>query len=112
MSGIVGRGAQVRLDGEQQRIARGAAGPTLLANNEAKRLLELSGSVSDGLTPDGSSPLGVPPEDEVLVPEGTDPSTAMVPLADVVALAARVTALELEVEQLREEMDELNRRYA
>lgn len=111
MAERIGRGAQVRLDGEQQRAARGAGAPTLFGNLEAKRSLEYSGIVSDGTTEDGSSPLGVPPEDEVLLPEGEAPDGALVPLEEFAALAARVTALEAQVAQLRAEMDALHRRY-
>ncbi len=73
MADGVGRGAQVRLDGEQQRAVRGVGAATLWGNLEAKRSLEHSGAVSTGYTPDGSSPLGVPPEEEVLVPFGEEP---------------------------------------
>lgn len=108
-----GRGAQVRLDGEQRRAARGAGAATLWGNLEAKRQLEHAGAVSDGHTPDGSSPIGVPPEEEVLVPAGgpaPDPA-ALVPAADLEALAFRVLALEDRLAALREEMDALQARY-
>jgi len=65
-----GRGAQVRLDTEAQKIARGAGGLTLAQSLEAKMLLDLQGNNSDGYTPDGSTPLGGLAEDEVLAPGG------------------------------------------
>lgn len=107
----VGRGAQVRLDGEQRRLARGAGAPTLAASLEAKRLLEHAGAVSTGYAPDGASPLGVPPEDEVLVPFGETPPEAGASPAELAALAARVTALEAELARLRAAMDDLHRLY-
>ena len=112
MSIPVGRGAQVRLDGEQQRAARGAGAPSLVANIESKRVLEHGGAVSTGYSADGSSPLGVPPEEEVLVPFGEGPEGELVSAAEVAALAARVTGLERQLATLRAEMDALNQRWA
>lgn len=70
MASLTGRGAQVRLDGEQQRAARGGLAGTLPDNVEQKRLLEFAGTVSDGSTPDGSARSGIAAEDEVLAPSG------------------------------------------
>jgi len=70
MASLGGRGAQVRLDGEQQRAARGGLAGTLPDNVERKRLLEFAGAVSDGTTPDGSARSGIAAEDEVLAPSG------------------------------------------
>lgn len=104
-----GRGAQVILDGVQQQLARGGAGLSLVRTMEAKRALEYGGTVSTGLTPDGSSPLGVPAEDVVLAPEGTDPG-GVPPLADVIALATRITAMEALVVALEQQVATLTRR--
>jgi hypothetical protein len=75
MASPAGRGAQVRLDGDAQAAARGATGQTLIATQEAKRALEYAGLVADGSTQDGSSRTGLAPDDELLVPAGTDVST-------------------------------------
>lgn len=66
MASVAGRGAQVRLDGDDQAAARGALAGTLAENVEAKRLLEFSGIAPDGSTPDGSTTTGLPAEDEIL----------------------------------------------
>lgn len=70
MASPAGRGAQVRLDGDAQKAARGGLGGTLIATLEAKRLLEYTGAASDGATLDGSTRTGVAAEDEVLAPGG------------------------------------------
>lgn len=66
MASVAGRGAQVRLDGDDQAAARGALSKTMEGNSEAKRLLEFSGIAADGNAADGSAKGGVPATDEVL----------------------------------------------
>lgn len=70
MASVAGRGAQVRLDGDEQRAARGALAGSIVANTAAKRAAELAGVVSDGSTADGSTVTGTAAEDEVLAPNG------------------------------------------
>jgi lysophospholipase L1-like esterase len=62
-----GRGAQVILDGDAQRAARGAYANTQLANMMYLDSLELSGIVADGeTTPDGTTRTGAPAKDYLL----------------------------------------------
>jgi hypothetical protein len=74
MASAQGRGAQVRLDGEAQRVARGAVGSRLADNIAAQWVLEQSGDYADGSTPDGSTLTGEEAKDEVLSPGGRAPS--------------------------------------
>lgn len=66
MASPTGRGAQVRLDGDARKAARGALASSVEANRDAKRALELAGVVADGTTLDGSTWAGAAAEDEVL----------------------------------------------
>jgi hypothetical protein len=75
MASPAGRGAQVILDGAAQAAARGATSSTITANAEAKRALELAGTVADGSTADGSTLTGLPAEDKVVAPAAA--STAL-----------------------------------
>ena len=70
MASPAGRGAQVRLDGDAQKAARGALGQPLIPTLEAKRVLEFTGIAADGTAPDGSTRTGAAAEDEVLAPGG------------------------------------------
>jgi lysophospholipase L1-like esterase len=67
-----GRGAQVRLDGEAQALARGARGAGVADNSKRKADLERAGLYADGYTPDGSTITGLAAEDEVLTPGAVD----------------------------------------
>lgn len=73
MASPAGRGAQVRLDGDAQKAARGALGLPLPQTLEAKRLLEFAGTVADGTTLDGSTRTGTAAADEILEPGGEIP---------------------------------------
>ena len=66
----LGRGAQVLLDGDARKAARGVAATTLRGNADAKIALEIAGAIGDGTTPDGSSRTGAPPEDVLLSASG------------------------------------------
>ena len=68
-----GRGAQVRLDGDAQKLARGGGVGRLDENAAAKAALERAGLSADGYSPDGSTVTGVIAEDEALAPGGVVP---------------------------------------
>jgi hypothetical protein len=61
-----GRGAQVILDGDAQKAARGAYAPTLVANSRYLESQQKSGAVADGSTPDGTTITGAPAEDYIV----------------------------------------------
>jgi lysophospholipase L1-like esterase len=69
MASPLGRGAQVRLDGDAQARARGAGG-RLLDNIVLKEDLERDGLAADGNTPDGSTVTGQAARDEALITGG------------------------------------------
>lgn len=95
MASIAGRGAQVRLDGDDQAAARGALAATLDGNTEAKRVLEFSGLAADGSTPDGSTLTGLAAEDEVLAGGGSSASPIIIlerVMAETLTTAAIVAA--------------------
>ena len=52
------RGAQVVLDGDAQKIARGTYAPTFDANHTAMRNGHVAGTIPDGNKPDGSTRTG------------------------------------------------------
>jgi len=68
-----GRGAQVRLDGDAQKLARGGGAGRLDENAAAKAALERAGLSADGYSPDGSTVTGIIAEDEALAPGGVVP---------------------------------------
>ena len=70
MASPLGRGAQVRLNAEQQAAARGAVGTTLAGNILAKQRVEDRGDFADGTEPDARPRPGVYALDEVLTPGG------------------------------------------
>ena len=62
-----GRGAQVILDGDAQRAARGAYAPTLTGNATRLDDLQRQGAVADGtITPDGTTRTGAPAADYLI----------------------------------------------
>jgi lysophospholipase L1-like esterase len=64
-----GRGAQVILDGDAQRAARGAYAPTYSANARVMESLRDAGLVADGTTtPDGTTKTGSQASDYVIGP--------------------------------------------
>lgn len=70
MASVAGRGAQVRLDGDEQAAARGSLGRRLHENIEFKQRIERAGIAADGNGPDGSPGSGAQALDEVLTPGG------------------------------------------
>jgi len=92
-----GRGAQVRLDGDAQKLARGGGAGRLDENAAAKAALERAGLSADGYSPDGSTVTGVIAEDEALAPGGVVPDiptvTTIATNAANTAAASQVTAL-------------------
>jgi lysophospholipase L1-like esterase len=63
-----GRGAQVILDGDAQKAARGAYAPTYGGNAARLADLQRSGAVADGLSPDGTTRTGGGAEDYLVDP--------------------------------------------
>lgn len=70
MASELGRGAQVRLDGDERKYARGGTTARLIDNIRSKQALEASGAAPTGNTPDGSLGDGTAADDEVLLPGG------------------------------------------
>lgn len=70
MASGAGRGAQVRLDGDEQAAARGSLGRRLIDNIAFKQRIEGAGIAADGNGPDGSPGSGAAALDEVLTPGG------------------------------------------
>lgn len=70
MASEPGRGAQVRLDDDARRLARGGGQQRLMETLVARAALEAVGATPSGLTPDGSWPDGTAADDEVLLPGG------------------------------------------
>lgn len=70
MASELGRGAQVRLDGDVRKYARGGTALRLIDNIREKLELEAGGTVAAGNNADGSAGDGTAAEDEVLVPGG------------------------------------------
>jgi len=79
MPSEAGRGAQVLLDEDARKAARGATGGRLMDNLLAKRAAEVSGAAATGDKPDGSTTTGAPADDVVIATSGlplTDPAVA------------------------------------
>jgi hypothetical protein len=89
MASTPGRGAQVRIDGDAQKAARGVLSPSVEGNRDLKRALEAAGTVADGSTIDGSTQTGVAAEEEVLAPGGV--ATAAAAVASVAGKVGAVT---------------------
>lgn len=70
MAASTGRGAQVRLDGDEQAAARGALGRRLHDNIEFKSRIERAGIAADGDGPHGVPGSGAEALDEVVAPGG------------------------------------------
>jgi hypothetical protein len=99
MASAPGRGAQVRLDGELQRVARGGGASRLADTLLQQHLLEQSGAYADGSTPDGSTLTGDEAKDEVLAPGGKAPNIeAAIEAGATAGTAAVQQALEGAVE--------------
>lgn len=67
-----GRGAQVILDGDAQRAARGVYTDTLPGNSAVMATLVNTGATADGSTADGSTLTGAQPGDVVVTPAGAE----------------------------------------
>lgn len=87
MASELGRGAQVRLDGDGRQLARGGTGLRLIDNIREKLEEEAAGAIADGSAPDGSTRNGAAARDEALITGG-----AALPDALDTANAAAVTA--------------------
>jgi lysophospholipase L1-like esterase len=72
-----GRGAQVILDGDAQKAARGAYAPTYLGNASRLADLQRSGAVADGSGPDGTTLTGGGAEDYLVDPVSGNALTAI-----------------------------------
>jgi len=59
MPATLTRGAQVRLEGDAQRVARGTFAATFAGNHEAMRNGHVAGTYPDGNRPDGSTRTGL-----------------------------------------------------
>lgn len=70
MTSAAGRGAQVRLNGDEQAAARGALSRDYVTNARAKRVLEEAGLAADGTTADGSTATGVAADEGLMEPGG------------------------------------------
>jgi len=97
MASIPGRGAQVRLDGDAQKLARGAGATRLVDSLEQKAALERAGISADGYTPDGSTVTGQAAEDEALTPGGVVPDIGTVSAIATTAANTAATAKVAEI---------------
>lgn len=70
MASEFGRGAQVLLDGDGLRYARGAMQKKIIDNIIGKVAAEVAGDNASGYTPDGSTVTGIAADDDIQTPGG------------------------------------------